>query len=407
MKLQTTIITILISLLLTFSGCSNDAEPIIKDKQVSATSGEKVDLVASSADSYSWLQLSGVSVILINANRATLSFIAPDVDQVETLVFEVQAIMGDISIRKERATVIVHPLDVLSDDNIPPDTNTTVLSDNNIITPIDTNITLPTNPLKSIALTISNNSLNIDTNTSLNAVATYEDKTTKDITDEVEWIGTDLNAIQISKHQLKAKKETNIILQAKLNAVISNAVALEIYKEINGHRLPPEPNKIINDSTLLGIDSNNNGVRDDVERYVIIRFSKEDFPKTRTALAMQYAWAKQKIIESPTRESAKYSHDAIDCQYYWFDKKQEVEYQQFSEILKTDRRAAAELDSKLTKWRLKYKVFNEDGINNIIFNTRERTKQDFTFNGAMNGGFFPGRDESLDNCQVNIDLFGE
>ena len=31
---------------------------------------------------------------------------------------------------------------------------------------------------------------------------------------------------------------------------------------INGHTLPPEPDPKINNSTLLGIDSNNNGVRE-------------------------------------------------------------------------------------------------------------------------------------------------
>lgn len=59
---------------------------------------------------------------------------------------------------------------------------------------------------------------------------------------------------------------------------------------INGHTLPPEPDPAINNSTLLGIDSNNNGVRDDVEIYIYKRFSKEaEFPKTMTAIAMQYA----------------------------------------------------------------------------------------------------------------------
>jgi hypothetical protein len=176
---------------------------------------------------------------------------------------------------------------------------------------------------------------------------------------------------------------------------------------INGHQLPPEPDPAVNNSTLLGIDVNKNGVRDDVERYIILRYSQEEFPKTRTALAMQYAWAMQKIIENPTRKSAKYSNDAIDCQYYWFSKKQHEQKKRFSELLKTDRQAAFELDSEMAKWRMKYKVFNDAGINSVIFNTRERTRQDFAFNGAMSGGIYPGRNKSIDNCQTNIDLFGE
>jgi threonine dehydratase len=37
---------------------------------------------------------------------------------------------------------------------------------------------------------------------------------------------------------------------------------------INGIAVPPEPNPTINNATLAGVDSNNNGVRDDVERKI-------------------------------------------------------------------------------------------------------------------------------------------
>jgi len=188
------------------------------------------------------------------------------------------------------------------------------------------------------------------------------------------------------------------------------AVAITVSNEesvINGYVLPPEPDTVVNNSTLLGVDTNNNGVRDDVERYIIYRFSKEEYPKTRTALSLQYALAMQKIIENPTRESAKYSHDALDCEWYWFKKKQDELKKRFSELLKTDRQAAAALYSEMVKWRLKYGVFNRGDIHNIIFNTRERTKREFMYNGAMSGGIYPGRKKSLDNCQTNIDLLGE
>jgi hypothetical protein len=41
---------------------------------------------------------------------------------------------------------------------------------------------------------------------------------------------------------------------------------------IDGHVLPPEPDPKVNNATLLGIDSNNNGVRDDVERWIYSRY---------------------------------------------------------------------------------------------------------------------------------------
>jgi len=188
------------------------------------------------------------------------------------------------------------------------------------------------------------------------------------------------------------------------------AVASTVSNEesvINGYVLPPEPDTVVNNSTLLGVDTNNNGVRDDVERYIILRFSKEEYPKTRTALALQYAWAMQKIIANPTRESAQYIDDASDCERYWFKQKQKAQTQQIHVLKKTDRRAAMVISSEKTKWQLKYGVFNDDGINSIILNTRARIKQDFTFNASMSGGFYPGRDLKQDYCHTNIDLLGE
>lgn len=41
---------------------------------------------------------------------------------------------------------------------------------------------------------------------------------------------------------------------------------------INGITVPPEPNPSVNNATLLGVDSNSNGVRDDVERQVATKY---------------------------------------------------------------------------------------------------------------------------------------
>lgn len=243
--------------------------------------------------------------------------------------------------------------------------------------------------------------------TELKAVVVYSDDSENQINTAV-WSSKDSNILNVEQNATATGvKEGETTVTASYKGLTSKVTQALVYLEINGHRLPFEPDPVVNNSTLLGIDANNNGVRDDVERYIIIRFSKEEFPKTRTALAMQYAWAKQKIIETPTKESAKYSHDSIDCEYYWYHQKQQAQREQVSKLLKVDRRAAAEIVSEMTKWELKYEVFGDDGINNIVLNTEERIKQDFAFNNAMSGGFYPGRDKSLDNCQVNIDLFGE
>jgi len=48
-------------------------------------------------------------------------------------------------------------------------------------------------------------------------------------------------------------------------------------KVINGYTLPPEPDPKINNATLLGVDSNHNGIRDDVERWIVKTFEHSGF----------------------------------------------------------------------------------------------------------------------------------
>jgi hypothetical protein len=86
---------------------------------------------------------------------------------------------------------------------------------------------------------------------------------------------------------------------------------------INGHVLPPEPDPNINNSTLLGIDSNNNGVRDDVERWIYQTY-KDKHP-IHIDIAMQAARGYKLVLETPER--AKEIHDEVrkplHCQFYY------------------------------------------------------------------------------------------
>ncbi len=45
---------------------------------------------------------------------------------------------------------------------------------------------------------------------------------------------------------------------------------------INGITVPPEPAPSVNNATLAGVDSNNNGIRDDVERVIATIFGNTD-----------------------------------------------------------------------------------------------------------------------------------
>ncbi|MDR1285949.1 MAG: hypothetical protein LBJ88_07090, partial [Campylobacteraceae bacterium] len=120
----------------------------------------------------------------------------------------------------------------------------------------------------------------------------------------------------------------------------------------HGHQLPPCPDPIKNDETLLGIDSNNNGVRDDVEIWIYNTYDTYKICKdenytiivdgTRTStgkpiisngtrvicdgetqpfhqivreVAMQHARAFQIVIQEPekARETVNIMHAALDC----------------------------------------------------------------------------------------------
>ena len=72
---------------------------------------------------------------------------------------------------------------------------------------------------------------------------------------------------------------------------------------INGHVLPPEPDPVKNNATLLGIDVNHNGVRDDVERWIYKTY-KDKHP-IHIDIAMQAARASRKILEKPLMNNSQ------------------------------------------------------------------------------------------------------
>ncbi|MDR0408574.1 MAG: hypothetical protein LBH45_06650 [Campylobacteraceae bacterium] len=86
---------------------------------------------------------------------------------------------------------------------------------------------------------------------------------------------------------------------------------------VNGYELPPCPDPKENDKTLLGIDSNNNGVRDDVERWLIVKY--KDHHKIVTEIGFQGAKASQIVIQDPSkaRETTKLEEAAQDCNSYF------------------------------------------------------------------------------------------
>lgn len=144
---------------------------------------------------------------------------------------------------------------------------------------------------------------------------------------------------------------------------------------INGYTLPPEPDPKVNNSTLLGIDSNNNGVRDDVERKIIDRYKAEPI---KIELQMIYAKVFQEILENPignVEVLQKKISKNISCEMYLLDKNIDLEED------------------------------NIDFIENSTFNTKQRVKAYLQYNQALSGGVYGSStaDENAQACDFDVE----
>jgi hypothetical protein len=183
--------------------------------------------------------------------------------------------------------------------------------------------------------------------------------------------------------------------------------------------LPPEPDPTINNSTLLGVDVNDNGVRDDVERWIyetydeyvpchqepdgeetlpsgeVVQFAREvceenpiPYHPIVRAVAMQGARAAQIIIQEPekAKETEKFLSNAIDCEISIKHLKKYMyknnEYQVITQI-----------------------SFKEgNGLVKKIFNTTQRARAYAKYNYYLSGGIYsvPTDEVGLIYCDDNV-----
>ncbi len=247
---------------------------------------------------------------------------------------------------------------------------------------------------KFVSLTLESNAtiLNVGEKAALTVMGTYEDNSSKVLTSNIEWIVTPSNSVQIDDNILTALKDTQVTLQAKVGNTLSNTLNLTIIWEVNGHRLPPEPDSTLNNSTLLGIDTNDNGVRDDVERWIYDRY-KDDHP-IMIPLKMQAARAYQKIIVDPSK--------AKDT-YYIVDEQMNCQDSFGSWANAFGRKPLFEKDSELD-----IKEMRE--MKDVIYNTTQRARAYGLYNQTLSGMVF--RDEWpsqkwIDNCDFNMTKYIE
>jgi len=79
---------------------------------------------------------------------------------------------------------------------------------------------------------------------------------------------------------------------------------------INGIAVPPEPDTTLNQATLSGVDSNNNGIRDDIDRLIAREFGVN--PESHTE-ASNFARTEQTAITSPSPATISQHLEIFRC----------------------------------------------------------------------------------------------
>ena len=145
---------------------------------------------------------------------------------------------------------------------------------------------------------------------------------------------------------------------------------------IDGHTLPPDPGEA-GKETLLGIDSNNDGVRDDVERWIY----KTHSSKIRRAVLLQGARAHQAMLADP---------DAISNAQKW-------------QKVITNRVIACE-SYLFRKYDIEYGIESYSEMKKRIYNTEERLEKYMRYDHALGGGVYgvEENDRVESSCDFNI-----
>jgi hypothetical protein len=224
--------------------------------------------------------------------------------------------------------------------------------------------------------------LNLEANTTeLNLgktiLLTVKNGETKDVSSDVEWTVSPSDSAEISNNILTAKKEGNVTIEAKYQGKTSNKLSFDVRWVINGHVLPLEPDDIENNATLGGVDVNNNGVRDDVERKIREKYAKP----LHSALLIYEAKFYQRTLVESTSNAIEIQKDAtrtIDCEMYLGDFDKQV----------------ATMD-----W-----MKNSKYIKNLTFNNLERVEKYLKYNLALSGGSYGSsfEDENIGACSPEV-----
>lgn len=222
----------------------------------------------------------------------------------------------------------------------------------------------------------------------LEAAVVYSDDSENKI-DTATWSSKDSNILSVEQNATATGvKEGETTVTASYKGLTSKATQALVYLEINGHRLPLEPDPVINNSTLLGIDANGNGVRDDVERWIYFKY-KDKHP-IHIDIAMQAGRAWQKILEEPTKakDTMKHMNAAVDCESYYsvcFEKEKDIK--------------SININNRI----------NDKAFDNKVLNTKNRTDAYITYDTLLSGDSYtiPWCSERKQYCDFNTSKYEE
>lgn len=218
------------------------------------------------------------------------------------------------------------------------------------------------NSIESIALLQEEIQLEETQHSTLNLQAIHKDGSISDITENINWIVGDTTIVSIDDNgTVKALKAGETLIQAEYHGKTTKEVKVTITAKpeiINGYTLPPEPDPKVNNATLLGVDSNDNGVRDDVERKIIKKYPK----KIQVELLFDGARVFQQIMEQSignARDLQKETSRLIHCDVYLM---------RFDSLIGSD------------------DFLISDILEDTVINTPERVRKYLDYNIALSGG---------------------
>ena len=234
--------------------------------------------------------------------------------------------------------------------------------------------TAPT--LTSITLESNATTVNVDDTVQLTVTGTYSDGSSGTVDENITYIISPTDSAEVNGSVLRAKKDGNVTVQASIDGVNSNTIALNITWIVDGHVLPPEPDPVVNNATLGGVDSNSNGVRDDVERNIYATYPV----RLHRGLLMGGAIVLQEIMLRPVEEAKETQEGitkAINCHLYLMDFDSEIDSDEFDWL-----------------------TFLE----NKTVNTKERIRKYLDYNIALSGGSYGSSpvDWNRESCSPEV-----